>query len=205
MAATTPGPNRRQRRLAARKRRGEQPMSREPVSKEEAIDNLRKEIDPEQYLESLKKMRADYLARAAELLGNHDLNKADARIDERDVDMMNIQVDEALVSLNWRVETIDERIADFEATKKDVTRPFERQPADPEDATQPPEDFPEETGVEESALEASLTDEQLEAEALENAVVPPESIDELAARRAEVENGADPTVEQEVLPPEDES
>ncbi len=218
MSATTPRPNRRARRLAARARRGEQPMSRPVVSKEEAINKLRAQIAPEQYLKSLTDMREVYLSRAAELLGNRDLTAASNRTDPRDVEMVNIQFDEALVDLNWRVETINERIADFEATKKDITRPFDRQPDAPEDAVQPAEEFPEATVVEESALAASLTDEQradveqavaesqpsnrpqaaTQEAALSEAEQarvqaqgpPPESIDEIAARRAQVEGQA---------------
>ena len=176
-------------------------MSREQVSKEEAIETLRKQIAPEQYLASLTTMRETYLGRAAELLGNRDLNAASNRTDPRDVEMVNIQFDEALADLSWRVDTINDRIADFEANKKDVTRPFERQPDDPADA----ESMPEETEVEESALAASLTDE--ERADVEQAVEesqpptqsehyavgggeqgpPPESIDEIAARRAQAE------------------
>ena len=169
-------------------------MTRPVVSKEEAIDKLRAQIQPEQYLESLTNMRDTYLGRAAELLGNRDLNAASNRTDLRDVEMVNIQFDEALADLSWRVDTINERITDFEATKKDVTRPFERQADDPEDAVAPAEDFPEETTVEESALEASLTEEQRAAidQAVaesqeESAGPPPENVDEIAARRAQVE------------------
>ncbi len=106
--------------------------------------------------------------------------------------MVNIQFDEALSDVSWRVDTSNARIDDFEATKKDVTRPFDRQPDDPADAEQ----MPEATEVDESALVASLTDEQ-RAE-VEQAVEesqnsqgpPPESIDEIAARRAQVEGEA---------------
>ncbi len=167
-------------------------MTRPVVSKEEAIDKLRAQIQPEQYLESLTNMRDTYLGRAAELLGNRDLNAASNRTDPRDVEMVNIQFDEALADLSWRVDTINDRITDFEATKKDVTRPFERQPDAPEDAVEPAEEMPEETTVEESALVASLTDEQRAA--VEEAVAEsqeggplPEHLDEIAARRAQVE------------------
>ncbi len=169
-------------------------MSREQVSKEEAIENLRKQIAPEQYLASLTTMRETYLGRAAELLGNRDLNAASNRTDPRDVEMVNIQFDEALADLNWRVETINERIDDFEVSKKGITRPFDRQPDDPEDA----ESMAETTEVDESALVASLTKEQLaeveKAIAVSNQddqAPPPESIDEIAARRAEVEEPQD--------------
>ena len=166
-------------------------MTRPVVSKEEAIDKLRAQIQPEQYLESLTNMRDTYLGRAAELLGNRDLNAASNRTDPRDVEMVNIQFDEALADLSWRVDTINERIDDFDATKKDVTRPFERQADNPEDAVADAEDFPEQTEVEESALEASLTEEQRAAveeavaESQESQGPPPESVDEIAARRAE--------------------
>lgn len=114
-------------------------MSREPVDKQEAIDKLRQQIEPEQYLESLKEMKVVYLQRAARVLGDHDMNVASPTIDERDVEMVNKQTDDTLAELSWRVDTLDGRIKDFEATKKDVTRPFDRAPVpevneEPEDA-----------------------------------------------------------------------
>lgn len=177
-------------------------MAHPLVSKEEAIDKLRAQIQPEQYLASLAKMRDTYLERASELLGNRDLNAASNRTDPRDVEMVNIQFTEALADLSWRVDTLNDRIADFEATKKDITRPFERQVEEPK--KNKAEEMPEETEVEESALAASLTDEQRAA--VEHAVAesqeaadaaaglgagpPPESVDEIAARRAQVEGEA---------------
>ena len=107
-------------------------MSHPPNSKQEAIDNLRQQIQPEQYIEALEQSKAVYLQRAAGLLTDHDMNKASSAIDERDVEMVNLRIDEALADLNWRIETIDQRIKDFANTKKDVTRPFERPESDEE-------------------------------------------------------------------------
>jgi hypothetical protein len=185
MSATTPPPNRRQRRLAAKRSRGEKPMSREPSSKAEAIDKLRAQIQPDQYLKSLEAMKATYLERASELLGNRDLNAASAAIDERDVEMVNLQLDEALADLSWRVDTINERIKDFEATQKNVTRPFERQ-----EKPDVLEEMPEETEVEPSALteeQAAAVDEARAAMAQEGqAGPPPESLDDARDRLAEL-------------------
>ena len=173
MSATTPGPNRRARRLAAKQRRGDKPMSRERLSKEAAIDKLRAQIQPEDYITSLEKMKQTYLSRAAELLGNKDLNAASDAIDERDVDMVNKQLDEALADLSWRVDAIEERIKDFADTKKDVTRPFER----PEVA---------------STLEEDVEDEAQETSALseEEQVTVDASIARVRAHRAEAEGEA---------------
>ena len=137
-------------------------MAHPPVSKEEAIDKLRAQIQPEQYLQSLNSMRDTYLSRAAELLGNRDLNAASNKTDPRDVEMVNIQFDEALADLSWRVDTINDRIKDFEDTKNSITRPFERQAPEDEEV------MPAETVVEESALKASgIPETQEEADALD--------------------------------------
>ena len=169
-------------------------MSREPVSKEEAIDKLRAQIQPEQYLESLTKMRDTYLGRAAELLGNRDLNAASNRTDPRDIEMVNIQFDEALADLSWRVDTINDRIQDFEDTKKDITRPFERQADDPKAE----ESMPPTTEVEEGVVQ-QLEDAAADAQETADDAAVPETQEEADAMDRRAEEQAEPPTP--IVPP----
>lgn len=166
-------------------------QGRPQLSKQESIDALRAQIQPEHYVASLEKMKATYLERAAELLGNRDLNAASGAIDERDVDMVNVQLDEALADLSWRIATIDERIADFKETKENVTRPFDRQePEEPKEAELGEESGEDVQAGDEAAREAvAVAEEALAAPG----GAPPEDDEDLGEPSPLVE--ADPNEE----------
>ena len=79
----------------------------------ELLERLRALADPQRYQQQLSEQRTAYIQRAEQLLIERDFNDGDPNMNERDKELVLKQIDEALVSLDWRIQEADESIAAF--------------------------------------------------------------------------------------------